>query len=81
MPSTFPLSGTAAGLFEGNVIVDIADDAGNVLFFEQTTAQGTDPAATSDWSVAVDLGDVAEGTPVFVTVYTTSPEDGFRHGY
>jgi len=73
--SSFTLSGTGAGLFEGNVIVEVTNDNGDVLFSGTTTLQGADPTAEGTWSLDVTT-DVTEATPVFLRVYSESPDDG-----
>lgn len=74
--STFTVSGTGAGLFEGNVIVE-ASVQGEAPFFEGTTVlQAEELGAVGDWSIDIDASELEPATPVFVAVYSTSPEDG-----
>ncbi len=74
--STFTISGTGAGLFEGNVIVEVSAIGGDVLFTGTTTVQAETVEAVGSWSLDIDLGEVEEATPVFIRVYSESPEDG-----
>ncbi|MBZ0291188.1 MAG: Gmad2 immunoglobulin-like domain-containing protein [Anaerolineae bacterium] len=74
--SRFTISGTGAGLFEGNIIVEVSNDSGEMLFEGTTVLQAEEMGAAGEWSIDIDLGDLSEATPVFVTVYSTSPRDG-----
>lgn len=74
--TTFTVSGTGAGLFEGNVIVEVSVQGGDVVFEGTTVLQAEEPGAVGDWSIEVDLGALEGPTPIFVRVYSTSPEDG-----
>lgn len=74
--TTFTVSGTGAGLFEGNVIVEASLQDGGTVFSEPTTLQAEELGAVGDWSMSIDLGELSEATRVVVTVYSTSPEDG-----
>lgn len=74
--STFTLSGTGAGLFEGNVIVEASAQGGDVLFEGTTILQAEEMGAEGEWSIEVDLGELEEPTPIFIRVYSTSPQDG-----
>lgn len=76
---TFTLSGTGAGLFEGNIIVEVSQQGGDVLVEDTTVLQAEELGAVGDWSYEVDLSDMLpedEATQVFVRVYSESPEDG-----
>ena len=74
--STFTISGTGAGLFEGNVIVEAAAFGGDSLFEGITVLHAEELGAVGDWSIEVDLGELTEATQVVVRAYSTSPEDG-----
>lgn len=75
--STFTVSGTGAGLFEGNVIVTVTPSGSDSKLFEGTTIlQSQEPGGAGEWSIEVNLGNVAESTVVFVDAYSTSPDDG-----
>ncbi|MCK6581362.1 MAG: Gmad2 immunoglobulin-like domain-containing protein [Anaerolineae bacterium] len=74
--SAFTVSGTGAGLFEGNVIVEVSAYGGDVLFTEPTVLRAEAVDAVGTWSLDIDLGDVAEATQIFIRAYSESPEDG-----
>lgn len=58
MDSIFTLAGTGAGLFEGNVIVQISLQGGDVVFEGTTVLQSEEFGDAGDWSIDVD-GDIA----------------------
>ncbi len=70
------ISGMGRGLFEGNVIVRLLDNLGNVLAEEPTTLTAADVGELGDWSLELELNDVEPGTPGTIFVYSTSPRDG-----
>lgn len=74
--SRFTLAGTGAGLFEGNIIVEVADASGALLFETFAILDAEELGAVGDWSLEVDLGPLDSPMPIFVRVYSTSPEDG-----
>jgi hypothetical protein len=74
--SAFTVSGTGAGLFEGNVIVEVSEFGGDVLFTGSAVAQAADLGAVGTWSLDVDLGELAEARQIFIRAYSESPEDG-----
>jgi hypothetical protein len=74
--SAFTISGTGAGLFEGNVIVEVSAFGGDVLFTGTTVLQAEELGAVGTWSLDVDLGELAEAAQIFIRVYSESPEDG-----
>lgn len=71
----FTVSGTGAGLFEGNVVVE-ATANGEVVFSQPTTLQSEEVSGMGTWSIDVDLGELDGATPVFISAYSLSPEDG-----
>ncbi|MAU12838.1 MAG: hypothetical protein CL607_23665 [Anaerolineaceae bacterium] len=73
---SFTVSGTGAGLFEGNVVVEISGPDGDVLFEAPTVLQAEEMGAVGDWSINIDLGELESNTRIFVRAYSTSPEDG-----
>ncbi|MEZ4669707.1 MAG: Gmad2 immunoglobulin-like domain-containing protein [Anaerolineae bacterium] len=79
--STFTLSGTGAGLFEGNVIVEVVAEGDVPLFNGTTVLQTQEPGSAGDWSIDVDLGTLEQATRVVARVYSTSPEDGSTVAY
>ncbi|MCK6581126.1 MAG: Gmad2 immunoglobulin-like domain-containing protein [Anaerolineae bacterium] len=79
--SAFTVSGTGAGLFEGNVIVEVSQFGGDVLFTGTTVLQTEAVDAVGTWSLDIDLGELAEVTPIFIRVYSESPEDGSTVAY
>lgn len=74
--SSFTVSGTGAGLFEGNVVVEVRDAEGTVLFEAPTTLQAEQVDAVGDWSLDVDLSGLSEAAQLSVVAYSTSPENG-----
>jgi hypothetical protein len=74
--SAFTVSGTGAGLFEGNVIVEVSAFGGEVLVTGTTVLQAEELGAVGTWSLAVDLGGLTEATQIFIRAYSESPEDG-----
>jgi putative lipoprotein len=71
------ISGNAGGLFEGNVIVEIRDEAGDMLAVQPTTIQAEDAGTGGSGPWEVQLQVAAEpGTPAVVIAYSTSAEDG-----
>jgi hypothetical protein len=74
--SAFTVSGTGAGLFEGNVIVEVSAFGGDVLFTGTTVLQAEELGAVGDWSLDIDLGELAEATQIFIRAYSESLEDG-----
>jgi len=77
VPGTaFTISGTGAGLFEGNVIVEVSLEDSGTVFSGTTVLQAEEMGAVGDWSLDIDLGDIPENTRAFVIAYSTSPEDG-----
>lgn len=75
--TAFTVSGEAAGLFEGNVIVEVsAFGSSDLLFSGATTVQAEAIDATGEWAIEVDLGAMDEATKIYVQAYSTSPADG-----
>lgn len=73
--TTFTLSGTGAGLPEGNVVVQVTGN-GEVLFEGVTVLETDEIGGEGDWSLEVDLGELDEATQVFVQAFSPSPADG-----
>ncbi len=73
--TSFTVSGTGAGMFEGNVVVEAIAN-GAVIFSAPTTLQAPDVGAPGTWSIEVDLGALEGPTLVFVRAFSPSPEDG-----
>ncbi len=71
------ISGTGAALFEGNVVVQALDDAGNVLVEQPTTIQSPDAGTggAGPWMVEL-LIPVKPGIPGKIYAFSTSPVDG-----
>jgi putative lipoprotein len=67
------ISGTAAGLFEGNVVVRALDDQGNVLAEQPTTVQTNEVGGEGPWQVSLNVGDIRRGT---IYAFSPSPVDG-----
>ncbi len=73
--SSFTVSGQGAGLFEGNVVVEVRID-GELVLTEPTILQAEELGAVGDWSLDVELDGLDEATAITVTAYSPSPEDG-----
>jgi hypothetical protein len=69
------VSGTGAGLPEGNVVVVAVDQDGNVLAEQPTTLQGADVGTGGEGTWSVELAVPASGqTPGYIAAYSTSPK-------
>jgi hypothetical protein len=69
------VSGTGAGLPEGNVVVVAADQDGNVLAEQSTTLQGADVGTGGAGTWSVELAVPASGqTPGYIAAFSTSPK-------
>jgi heat shock protein HslJ len=69
--------GTGAGLFEGNVVVQIIDRDGNILAQEPTTLQGPDVGAGGEGTWRVQLSVETEpGMAGQIRAFSPSPVDG-----
>ena len=69
------VSGTGAGLPEGNVVVVAADQDGNVLAEQPTTLQGADVGTGGAGTWSVELAVPASGqTPGYLAAYSRSPK-------
>lgn len=73
--TSFTLSGTGAGLPEGNVAVQVTGN-GEVLFEGATVLDTEEIGGEGEWSLEVDLGELDNATAVFVEAFSTSPADG-----
>ena len=73
LPPTFSVSGTGAGLFEGNVVVTAFANTGQQLAQQPTTLQGPNvgTGGPGTWSTTLTVN-VAPGTPG--TIQATSPQ-------
>jgi hypothetical protein len=68
------VSGTGAGLPEGNVVVVAADQDGNVLAEQPTTLQGAGVGAGGAGTWSVELAVPASGQmPGYIAAFSTSP--------
>ena len=69
--------GEAGGLFEGNVVVQALDAAGNILAQEPTTIIAPDAGSggTGPWSVDLNIK-APTGSQGQIVAFSTSPEDG-----
>jgi hypothetical protein len=69
------VSGTGAGLPEGNAVVVAADQDGNVLAEQPTTLQGADVGTGGPGTWSVELAVPASGqTPGYIAAFSTSPK-------
>jgi hypothetical protein len=68
------VSGTGAGLPEGNVVVVAIDRDGDVLAEQPTTLQGPDVGTGGEGTWSVELAVPASGqTPGYIAAFSTSP--------
>ena len=74
--SSFTVSGTGKGLFEANLVVEVTDTDGNIVFTEPTLIDTEEIGGEGNWSMDIDLSDIDEATPVTVRAYSTEPEEG-----
>lgn len=74
--AAFTVSGTGAGLFEGNVVVEVSSE-GELLFSEPTVLRAEEMGAVGEWSMDVDLGELEESTRLFIRAYSPLG-DGLR---
>ncbi len=71
------VSGTGGGLFEGNVVVQARDSAGNVLAEQPTVIQSPDAGTGGEGPWSVQLSIPAEpGTTGQIVAFSPSPVDG-----
>ena len=69
------VSGTGAGLPEGNVVVVAVDQDGNVLAEQPTTLQGTDVGTDGAGTWSVELAVPASGqVPGYIAAFSASPK-------
>jgi LysM repeat protein len=74
LPTTFTVSGTGGGLFEGSLIVRAQDNAGHILAQQPTTLQGTNVGAGGQGTYSVQLTvNVTASTPGMIMAYAPSP--------
>lgn len=71
------VSGMGGGLFEGNVVVQARDAAGNVLVEQPTTIQSPDAGTGGEgpWEALLSIS-VQPGTPGQIVAFSASPADG-----
>ena len=71
------VTGMGGGLFEGNVVVQALDAAGNLLAQQPTTISAPDAGlgGAGPWSVQLNII-VAPGTAGLIYAFSTSPESG-----
>jgi heat shock protein HslJ len=69
------VSGTGAGLPEGNLVVVAVDDSGNVLDEQPATLQGADVGTGGEGTWSVDLAVPATGqVPGYIAAFAASPQ-------
>ncbi len=73
------IRGQAGQLFEGGLVVEVLDEAGNLLALEPTIVDSPEAGTGGQgpWEVTVDLQGQPEGAAM-VVAYATSPKDGSR---
>ena len=71
------VAGTGAGLFEGNVVVQVIDRDGNILAQQPTVLQGPDVGTGGEgtWSVQLTV-ETEPGMAGQIRAFSTSPKDG-----
>lgn len=74
--TAFTVSGTGKGLFEANLVVEVTDMDGTILFTEPTLVDTDRVGGEGDWSMDIDLSTIEDTMPIIVRAYSTSPEDG-----
>jgi uncharacterized lipoprotein YbaY len=77
VPQPVNVSGSAGGLFEGNLVVQALDQDGNVLAQQPTTIDSLEAGTGGEgpWSVELVVP-VKPGTPGHLYAFSLSPEDG-----
>jgi LysM repeat protein len=74
LPSTFTVSGTGGGLFEGSLVVRAQNNAGQILAQQPTTLQGANVGAGGTGTYLVQLTvNVLQNTPGKIVAYAPSP--------
>jgi heat shock protein HslJ len=69
------VSGTGAGLPEGNIVVVAVDENGDVLAEQPTTLQGSDVGTGGEGTWSVELAVPASGqTPGYIAAFSASPK-------
>jgi heat shock protein HslJ len=69
------VSGTGAGLPEGNLVIVAVDDSGNVLDEQPATLQGRDVGTGGEGTWSVDLAVPASGqVPGYIAAFAASPK-------
>jgi LysM repeat protein len=77
LPPTFTVSGTGGGLFEGSLVVQAKNNAGQVLAQQPATLQGANVGAGGQGTYSVQLTvHVSQNTAGTIVAYATSPKDG-----
>jgi LysM repeat protein len=77
LPPTFTVSGTGGGLFEGALVVQARNGAGQVLAQQPATLQGADVGAGGQGTYSVQLAvNVSQNTAGTIVAFATSPKDG-----
>lgn len=69
------IEGTGQGLFEGNVIVDVTTESGDVLAQDPTILDAPDIGQEGTWQIDIPV-DVQEDTQVVIRAYHESARDG-----
>ncbi len=71
------IAGSGAGLFEGNVVVQVIDRDGNILAQQPTVLQGPDVGTGGEgtWDVQLTV-ETQPGMAGQIRAYSTSPKDG-----
>jgi heat shock protein HslJ len=71
------ISGMGRGLFEGNVVVQVIDQSGNVLVQQPTIIQSGEAGMGGEgpWSLSLVI-ESAPGIPGMIRAYSDSPADG-----
>lgn len=70
------VAGRGGGLFEGNVVVQVLDEEGNVLASQPTTVNAPEVGAAGAWQTAFNVADVPDGAALTIYAFSESPSDG-----
>jgi hypothetical protein len=74
--SGFTVTGTGKGLFEGALVVQVKDAAGEIIFQQPLTMFSDEVGGKGDWSADVVLDQGEAGQAASVYAFSTSAKDG-----
>jgi hypothetical protein len=76
--TVFTVTGTGQGLFENNVVVQVKDTDGNVLFEQAVIMTTEEIGGEGEWSADIDLGELDSATRVVVEAFSPDPATGMN---